>query len=67
MRNTAPRLVRRRYRTLWFGQRASPVAEASSIDTGLAPFSGRPSACPAQTRLHAGRDPTLDGWTAART
>lgn len=53
--------------TLWFGQWASPVARASSIDPGLAPFSGRPPARPTQTRLHAGRGSTMEGWAVAQT
>lgn len=53
--------------TLRFGQKASPAAWASSIDTGLAPVSTRPSACPTQTRLHAGCVSAMDGWTAAQT
>lgn len=53
--------------TLWFGEWANPVARASSIDTGRAPFSGRASARPTQTRLHAGWVSAMDGWTAAQT
>lgn len=53
--------------TLWFGQWVSPTARASSIDTGLASFSAWPSACPIQTRLHAGGVSVMDCWTAAQT